>query len=100
HLGYQTLRSRQEHITTQVLEGKNALGTLRTGSGKSLCYQSPRLMLEHATLVLAPLIPLLQDHAASLKRRRPHAAGRNTTMPTQELETVMAALEEGQLQFL
>lgn len=100
YFGYDTFRFGQEEIINHVLEGKNALGILPTGSGKSLCYQIPGLMFEGTTLVISPLISLMQDQVDSLKRRGIKAECINSTMSKQELKTVMTSLEEGQLQFL
>ena len=100
YFGYDTFRFGQEEIINHVLEGKNALGILPTGSGKSLCYQIPGLMFEGTTLVISPLISLMQDQVDSLKRRGIKAECINSTMSKQELKKVMTSLEDGQLQFL
>jgi Superfamily II DNA helicase len=67
-----------------VLNGKDALGILPTGGGKSLCYQLPSLFLPHAILVISPLISLMQDQYDKLRRRKIAAANLNSTLTATE----------------
>ena len=68
HFGYEAFRPYQEEIITQVLAGQDTLGVLTTGAGKSLTYQLPSLLLPRATLVISPLIALMQDQLRHLRR--------------------------------
>ena len=100
YFGYETFRYGQQEIIENILAGDNALGILPTGSGKSLCYQIPGLMFEGTTLVISPLISLMQDQVDSLKRRGISAEYINSTMSKRDLNDVMGRLVRGELQFL
>ncbi len=63
-LGYSGFRPGQEELVRAVLDGRDALGVLPTGGGKSLCYQVPALLLGGPTLVVTPLISLMEDQVA------------------------------------
>ncbi len=100
YFGYDKFRYGQQEIIENILAGDNALGILPTGSGKSLCYQIPGLMFEGTTLVISPLISLMQDQVDSLKRRGIKAESINSTMSKRDLNDVMGRLVRGELQFL
>ncbi len=61
HFGYPGFRPGQEDLVQAVLSGRDALGILPTGGGKSVCYQVPALCLGGLTLVITPLISLMED---------------------------------------
>ena len=65
--GYTTFRPGQEEIVDLILGGENVLAVMPTGSGKSLCYQIPALMLEKPTIVVSPLMALMDDQVAGLR---------------------------------
>ena len=67
--GYDQFRSNQEKIIDTVLSKKDCLAILPTGAGKSLCYQLPGLLREGITLIVSPLIALMQDQVQQLKNR-------------------------------
>lgn len=67
HFGYNSFRTGQKEIITDVLNGKDVLGVLPTGSGKSLCYQLPAKLLPGTTIVVSPLIALMIDQVRQLK---------------------------------
>ncbi|MBN6188556.1 RecQ family ATP-dependent DNA helicase [Aneurinibacillus sp. BA2021] len=69
YFGYEHFRPGQLAIMNYPLEGKNALGILATGGGKSLCYQLPALMFDGMTLVVSPLISLMADQVRQLRRQ-------------------------------
>jgi ATP-dependent DNA helicase RecQ len=65
--GYESFRPGQEAIVDSLLAGRNVLAVMPTGSGKSLCFQVPALVKEALTIVVSPLVALMQDQVASLK---------------------------------
>ncbi len=73
--GHDRLRPGQSRVIAQVLRGVDVLATMPTGAGKSLCYQLPAMLLPGVTLVISPLIALMQDQVESLP---PAAAARTT----------------------
>jgi ATP-dependent DNA helicase RecQ len=75
YFGYDRLRPGQARVIAQVLRGVDVLTTMPTGAGKSLCYQLPAMLLPGVTLVISPLIALMQDQVESLP---PSVAARTT----------------------
>ena len=69
YFGCSTFRKGQEPLIDAVLSGRDVLGILPTGGGKSFCYQIPALMLPGITLVISPLISLMNDQIRTLKMR-------------------------------
>lgn len=72
YFGFTTFRPGQESIISSVLEGQHTLGILPTGSGKSLCYQLPTYMKQQPTLVISPLISLMDDQVMQMKMQGEH----------------------------
>lgn len=73
-------REGQEKLIDGILDGKDVFGIMPTGSGKSLCFQIPALMMEGITLVISPLISLMKDQVASLNQAGIHAAYLNSSL--------------------
>jgi ATP-dependent DNA helicase RecQ len=98
--GYRQFRPGQELAIGAVLAGRSAAAIFPTGSGKSLCYQLPALMLPHLTLVVSPLLALIQDQLAFLQRHGIAAASIESTQSRDEAAQVMARARSGELKIL
>ncbi len=66
--GYASLRPKQQEVVSALLEGRSVVALLPTGGGKSICYQVPAMMTEGLTIVVSPLISLMEDQVEHLKR--------------------------------
>ena len=82
--GHQAFRPGQEELVEGLLAGRDVLGVMPTGSGKSLCYQIPALLLPGTTMVISPLISLMKDQVTALKLRGITAAFLNSSMDENE----------------
>ena len=100
HFGFTQLRPGQEAVMAQILAGRSAAAIFPTGSGKSLCYQLPALALPHLTLVISPLIALMQDQLAFLKNKGIAAAALDSSLSPAQSREVMAQIGSGQLKIL
>ena len=72
YFGYDTFRQGQELLTDSILKGRDVLGIMPTGAGKSVCYQVPALMLPGVTVVVSPLISLMKDQVQTLNQAGIH----------------------------
>ncbi|MBT2297286.1 RecQ family ATP-dependent DNA helicase [Pseudomonas fluorescens] len=98
--GYPQFRPGQEAAVSAVLAGRSAAAIFPTGSGKSLCYQLPALLLPHLTLVVSPLLALMQDQLAFLHRHGIAAASIDSVQRRDEASEVMARARSGELKIL
>jgi ATP-dependent DNA helicase RecQ len=98
--GYETFRPGQRAILKEVLRGRDVLGILPTGGGKSICYQVPALMDEGLTLVISPLIALMQDQVAGLRSRGVEASFINSTLSHREIDQRWTDAEHGRYDLL
>jgi len=95
YFGYDSFREGQEDIIQPILAGEDALAIMPTGAGKSICYQVPALLLPGITLVVSPLISLMQDQVKSLNEAGVHAAFINSSLTeTQIAKAMRYAMED------
>ena len=100
HFGYDDFRPSQRRVLASILAGRDVLGVLPTGAGKSICFQVPALVRPGLTLVISPLISLMQDQVESARRRRLPAAFINSTLDAETQRGVLKAVQDGQCRLL
>jgi len=98
--GFAKFRPGQEEVIRAVLAGRDAMTVMPTGQGKSLCYQLPATLLPGLTLVISPLIALMQDQVASLRQRKIAAAAFHSGLTGVEKNRVIQDLSQKRLQLL
>ena len=98
--GFSQLRPGQQRVVEAVLAGRSAAAIFPTGSGKSLCYQLPALHLPHLTLVVSPLLALMQDQLAFLHARGISAASIDSAQSREQTAETMARAKSGELKIL
>jgi len=92
--GIQQLRDGQQRVIDSVLDGKDTLAIMPTGSGKSLCYQIPARILEGMTIVVSPLISLMKDQLEKLDEMGIRAVQVNSSLSAEEERESLAAIRE------
>lgn len=100
YYGYPDFRDGQKKIVQNLLEGRDTLGILPTGGGKSICYQVPALLLPGLTLVISPLISLMKDQVDALTTAGIPAAFINSTLSGKEVNERIRAARRGDLKLL
>ncbi len=95
YFGHSQFRPGQEKMMDALLAGRDALGVMPTGAGKSMCYQIPALLLPGITLVVSPLISLMADQVAALKAAGVAAAYLNSTLTPRQMELALQRAREG-----
>ena len=95
YFGYDSFRPGQEEIVSALLAGRDALAIMPTGAGKSLCYQVPALLLPGLTLVISPLISLMQDQVKGLNAAGIHAAFINSSLTETQIARALDLAAEG-----
>ena len=93
HFGFDDFREGQRDVIGSILEGKDAVVVMPTGSGKSLCYQLPAMILDGATLVVSPLIALMKDQVDALRSRGLPATFINSSISEPEQRARIEALK-------
>ena len=100
HFGFDDFREGQREVIHAILAGKDAVVVMPTGSGKSLCYQLPALMLEGATVVVSPLIALMKDQVDALRARGLPATFVNSSIDEREQRTRIDGLRGGKFKLV
>ena len=95
YFGYDSFREGQGEIIDTILSGRDALAIMPTGAGKSLCYQVPALLLPGITLVVSPLISLMQDQVKSLNEAGIHAAYINSSLTEGQINKALSFAARG-----
>ena len=100
HFNFSEFRDGQQEIIQAALSGRDTLGVMPTGSGKSLCYQLPALMLPGLTLVISPLIALMKDQVDALARQGIRATLINSSLKKEEAERRLLDVSRGKYKLL
>ena len=95
YFGHDGFRPGQEKMVDALLSGRDALGVMPTGAGKSMCYQVPALMMEGITLVISALICLMADQVAALKSAGVPAAYLNSTLTPRQMDLALERAYQG-----
>ena len=98
--GFDKYKSNQEKIINEVLQGKDILTVMPTGGGKSLCYQLPATIFNGMTIVVSPLIALMQSQVAQLKLLGVSASCLNSSNSEKENYETIKMLESDKLKML
>lgn len=100
YFGYDSFRAGQESIINTILKGRDALAIMPTGAGKSICYQVPGLMLSGITIVISPLISLMQDQVKALNEAGINAAYINSTLSDIQISQALRYAEQGRYKII
>jgi len=100
YFGHDSFRPGQETLIDAILAGRDVLGIMPTGGGKSLCYQIPALLLPGLTLVVSPLISLMKDQVSALRQAGLPAACLNSAMELEEYRATLRQLRAGRYKLL
>jgi ATP-dependent DNA helicase RecQ len=98
--GFDQFRDSQQAIISNVLQGQNTLAIMPTGGGKSLCYQIPGIVFDGLTVVISPLISLMQDQVRQLHELDVPVCMLNSSLSPQDYQQNINALEQQQIKLL
>ena len=98
--GYDSFREGQEEIIESLAAGRDGLAIMPTGAGKSICYQVPALMLPGITVVVSPLISLMQDQVKALNETGIHAAFINSSLTEAQIRKALGLAAEGRYKII
>ncbi len=100
HFGFPDFRPGQDRAIRSILAGRDVLVLMPTGGGKSLCFQVPGQVMGGVTLVVSPLISLMQDQVEGLERAGIEATFMNSTLEPEEARRRLDAVEAGEVRLL
>lgn len=98
--GYDSFRQGQESVINAVLDGRDIFAVMPTGAGKSLCYQVPAMLLSGITVVISPLISLMQDQVKALNEAGVDAAFINSSLSEKEMHDTFKNASKGQYKII
>ena len=98
--GHSSFRKGQEELIDNILAGRDVLGIMPTGAGKSLCYQVPALMMKGLTVVISPLISLMKDQVSALNSAGISAVCLNSSLSAEEYRMAFDVLYSGSCRIL
>ena len=100
YFGYDAFRTGQEELVDALISGRDVLGIMPTGAGKSLCYQVPALMMSGVTLVISPLISLMKDQVNALVQQGVSAAYLNRSLTDAQYNKALRNAANGQYKII
>ena len=100
YFGHDSFREGQDRITDSLLGGRDVLGIMPTGAGKSICYQVPALMFDGITIVVSPLISLMKDQVSALIQSGVAAAYINSSLTHAQYLKVLQNTESGKYKII
>ncbi len=100
YFGHKAFRPGQESMIDALLSGRDALGVMPTGAGKSMCYQIPAVLLPGLTLVISPLISLMKDQVSALQQVGISAACLNSSLDYEQQREVFRRTARGEIKLL
>lgn len=100
YYGYDHFREGQISVIKAVLGGRDVLGIMPTGAGKSVCYQVPALMMEGITIVISPLISLMKDQVGTLNQMGVHAAFLNSSLTAGQYYKALQLAKQGRYKII
>lgn len=100
YFGYDHFREGQKQLIKAILDGRDVMGIMPTGAGKSLCYQIPALLLKGITIVISPLISLMNDQVYALNQNGIRAAYINSSLNSRQIWKVLKLAEEGEYRIM
>ena len=100
YFGYDSFRKGQSDIIEAILHGQDALAIMPTGAGKSVCYQVPAMLLPGITIVISPLISLMQDQVKSLNEAGINAAYINSTLSENQMYKALEYAAQGKYKII
>jgi len=100
YFGHDSFRDGQAELISHILQREDVFGIMPTGAGKSLCYQIPALLMNGMTIVISPLISLMQDQVTALRTNGIPAACLNSMLNETEYKSVLRQVYQGEIKIL
>ncbi|MBP3284340.1 MAG: DNA helicase RecQ [Clostridia bacterium] len=100
YFGYSSFRTGQEELIDELVSGKDVVGIMPTGAGKSICYQIPALLFGGITIVVSPLISLMKDQVTALNQAGIRAAFLNSSLNERQYEKAIGLAKSGEYKII